>query len=34
VEGKILASPAVYNDIMVVGTSGKGTESVVGIRIR
>ena len=34
VEGKILASPAVYNDIMVIGTSGKGTESVVGIRIR
>ena len=34
VEGKILASPAVYNDIMVVGTTGKGTESVVGIRIK
>jgi len=34
IEGKILASPAVYNDIMVVGTSGKGTESVVGIRIK
>ena len=34
VEGTILASPAVYNDIMVVGTSGKGTESVVGIKIK
>ena len=34
VDGKIKASPAVYNDIMVVGTTGKGTEFVYGIRIR
>ena len=34
VEGKIKASPAVYNDIMVIGTTGKGTEFVYGIRIR
>ena len=32
-QGSILASPAVYNDILVIGTSGKGTESVVGIKI-
>ena len=32
-EAKIQASPAVYNDILVIGTTGKGTESVVGIRI-
>ena len=34
IEGKIKASPAVYNDIMVIGTTGKGTEFVYGIRIR
>ena len=34
VEGKIKASPAVYNDIMVIGTTGKGTEFVYGIRIQ
>ena len=33
-EAKIQASPAVYNDILVIGTTGKGTESVVGIRIQ
>lgn len=33
-EGQILASPAVYNDILVIGTSGKGTEYVYGVRIR
>lgn len=33
-EGKIKASPAVYNDIMVIGTTGKGTEFVYGIRIQ
>ncbi len=34
IEGKIKASPAVYNDIMVIGTTGKGTEFVYGIRVR
>ena len=34
VEGNIKASPAVYNDIMVIGTTGKGTEFVYGIRIQ
>ncbi len=34
IEGKIKASPAVYNDMMVIGTTGKGTEFVYGIRIR
>ena len=34
IEGKIQASPAVYNDIMVIGTTGKGTEFVYGIKIR
>ena len=34
IEGKIKASPAVYNDIMVIGTTGKGTEFVYGIKIR
>ena len=34
VNGKIQASPAVYNDIMVIGTTGKGTEFVYGIRIK
>ena len=33
-DAKIKASPAVYNDIMVIGTTGKGTEAVYGIRIR
>ena len=34
IEGKIKASPAVYNDIMVIGTTGKGTGFVYGIQIR
>ena len=34
VEGNIEASPAAYNDIMVVGTTGKDTEHIYGIRIR
>ena len=34
VDGQIQASPAVYNDMMVIGTTGKGTEFVYGIRIR
>ena len=33
VEGHIEASPAAYNDIMVIGTTGKGTERIYGIRI-
>ena len=32
-EGEIEASPAVYNDTMVIGTTGKGTSFVYGIRI-
>ena len=34
VEGKIKASPAVYNDIMVIGTTGKGTSFVYGVQIK
>ena len=34
IEGKIKASPAVYNDMMVIGTTGKGTEYIYGIKIR
>ena len=34
IEGKIKASPAVYNDIMVIGTTGEGTEYVYGISIK
>ena len=34
VDGSIKASPAVYNDIMVIGTTGKGTSFVYGIRIK
>ena len=34
VAGSIKASPAVYNDIMVIGTTGKGTSFVYGIRIQ
>lgn len=34
IDGEIKASPAVYNDIMVIGTTGKGTEFVYGIRIK
>lgn len=34
VEGNIEASPAAYNDIMVVGTTGKDTEHIYGIRIQ
>ncbi len=33
VEAQIKASPAVYNDIMVVGTTGKGTEYVIALKI-
>ena len=33
VEGNIEASPAAYNDIMVVATTGKDTEHIYGIRI-
>ena len=33
VEGNIEASPAAYNDIMVIGTTGKGTEHIYGIKI-
>ena len=33
VEGNIEASPAAYRDIMVIGTTGKGTEKIYGIRI-
>ncbi len=34
VEGHIEASPAVYNDMMVVGTTGKNDNFIYGIRIR
>lgn len=34
VDGEIEASPAVYNDMMVIGTTGKGTSFVYGIQIR
>jgi hypothetical protein len=34
VTGNIKASPAVYNDIMVIGTTGKGTSYVYGIKIK
>ena len=33
-EAEILASPAVYNDTMVIGTTGKGTSFIYGIEIR
>ena len=33
VEGQIEASPAVYGDMMVVGTTGKGTSYIYGIRV-
>ncbi len=33
-EAEILASPAVYNDTMVIGTTGKGTSDIYGIEIR
>ena len=33
-EAEIEASPAVYGDIMVIGTTGKGTSFVYGIEIR
>ena len=32
-EGQIEASPAVFNDMMVIGTTGKGTSFIYGIRI-
>ena len=34
VEGNIEASPAAYNDIMVIATTGKDTEHIYGIRIQ
>ena len=33
-DANIQASPAVYNDYLVIGTTGKGTSYVVGIRIK
>ena len=33
VEGEIKASPAVYNDMLVIGTTGKDTAYVYGIRV-
>ncbi len=32
-EAEIIASPAVYNDTMVIGTTGKGTSFIYGIEI-
>ena len=34
IEGTIEASPAVYNDMMVIGTTGKGTSYIYGIQIK
>ena len=34
VEGTIEASPAVYNDTLVIGTTGKGTSYIYGIQLR
>lgn len=33
-EGKIIASPAVYNNMLVIGTSGKGVSKIYGIQIQ
>lgn len=33
-EAEIIASPAVYNDTMVIGTTGKGTSFIYGIEIQ
>ena len=33
IEGEIKASPAAYNNLMVIGTTGKGTEYIYGINI-
>ncbi len=33
-DGAITGSPAVYNDILVVGTSGKGESQIYGIKIK
>ncbi len=33
-EGSITGSPAVYNDMLVVGTSGKGVSQIYGIKIK
>ncbi len=33
-EGKIEASPAVYNDILVIGTSSKAASNIYGIQLR
>ena len=34
VNGEIEASPAVYSNVMVIGTTGKGTSFIYGIEIR
>lgn len=33
-DGAIIGSPAVYNDMLVVGTSGKGVSKIYGIKIK
>ena len=33
IEGTIKASPAAYHNVMVIGTTGKGTSYVYGINI-
>ena len=33
-DAEIIASPAVYNDTMVIGTTGKGTSFIYGIEIQ
>ena len=33
-EGSIIASPAVYNDTLVIGTSSKGVSKIYGIKIK
>ena len=33
-DAEIIASPAVYNEVMVIGTTGKGTSFIYGIEIR
>ncbi len=32
-EGSLLGSPAVYNDVLVIGTSGKDNSNLYGIRL-
>ena len=34
IDGEIEASPAVYNNMLVIGTTGKGTSYIYGIRIQ